>query len=302
MKTTPNQKLSVSDLTAVVYSSGRVFNELSAGRLDTEKFLRSGSLEGITSKSDLALLQDLRDVAEFIIDHGEAKQSINAEFVRSVNATMTRSGALRPGEFRRDDQGIGVTTRYGEHAPPAMGDTGLQHLVDQALDAGSAREQALNLFVDIAKAQPFEDGNKRTAVFVANGLLIREQAQALLTVPLSGVEENQHSADEDQHSGSFNDLLARSYLYGEDSGVKSLMREHGLTALPQRPEATAQTKQMSRIAQPENGSYGVIDGVEITEEVIAGLVKNAEAGFPGATFRASDGGEACLQRSDSPMS
>lgn len=49
---------------------------------------------------------------------------------------------------------------------------------------------------------------------------------------------------------------------------------------------------MSRIAQPENGSYGVI----------AGLVKNAEAGFPCATFRAFNGGEACLQRSDSPMS
>lgn len=40
-----------------------------------------------------------------------------------------------------------------------------------------------------------------------------------------------------------------------------------------------------KIAQPVNGSYGVIDGVEITEEVIARLVKNAEDGFPGATFR-----------------
>ena len=40
-----------------------------------------------------------------------------------------------------------------------------------------------------------------------------------------------------------------------------------------------------KIAQPVNGSYGVIDGVEITEEVIARLVKNAEDKFPGATFR-----------------
>ncbi|RLP74325.1 ribbon-helix-helix protein, CopG family [Mycetocola tolaasinivorans] len=39
------------------------------------------------------------------------------------------------------------------------------------------------------------------------------------------------------------------------------------------------------IATPENGSYGQIDGVEITETVIAGLVKNAEEGFPGATIR-----------------
>ncbi|QIM15762.1 ribbon-helix-helix protein, CopG family [Leucobacter insecticola] len=40
------------------------------------------------------------------------------------------------------------------------------------------------------------------------------------------------------------------------------------------------------IAKPVNGSYGVINGVEITEEVIARLVKNAEEGFPGAKFRA----------------
>lgn len=40
-----------------------------------------------------------------------------------------------------------------------------------------------------------------------------------------------------------------------------------------------------KIAKPVNGSYGVIDGVEITEEVIARLVKNAEDGFPRATFR-----------------
>lgn len=40
-----------------------------------------------------------------------------------------------------------------------------------------------------------------------------------------------------------------------------------------------------KTAEPVDGSYGVIGGVRITEEVIARLVKNAEDGFPGATFR-----------------
>lgn len=40
-----------------------------------------------------------------------------------------------------------------------------------------------------------------------------------------------------------------------------------------------------RIAKPANGSYGTIDGVEITEEVIERLVKHSEEGFPGARFR-----------------
>lgn len=40
-----------------------------------------------------------------------------------------------------------------------------------------------------------------------------------------------------------------------------------------------------KIAKPVNDSYGENDGVEITEDVIARLVKNAEAGFPDAMFR-----------------
>lgn len=42
----------------------------------------------------------------------------------------------------------------------------------------------------------------------------------------------------------------------------------------------------NQAAEATGHSYGTIDGVEITEEVIARLVKNAEQGFPGAAFRA----------------
>lgn len=39
------------------------------------------------------------------------------------------------------------------------------------------------------------------------------------------------------------------------------------------------------IATPKNGSFGQIDGVDITDAVIERLAKNAEQGFPGATLR-----------------
>ena len=43
---------------------------------------------------------------------------------------------------------------------------------------------------------------------------------------------------------------------------------------------------MTKTTKPVNGSYGVINGIDITEKVITRLVKNAENEFPGATFRA----------------
>ncbi|MET3959932.1 prophage maintenance system killer protein [Rhodococcus sp. OAS809] len=211
--------INITDLAGAVYSSGRVFDGLATGRLDTENFLRSGSLAGVSSRSDLALLEDLRDVAQFIIDHHD--QPIDATYVRAVNAQITRSGALHPGQLRTDDQQIGVHTRHGRHTPPALTEGGLQQLI-ASLTCEDVTEHALDLFVELAKAQPFEDGNKRTALFVANSLLIG--GGRMLVVP---VDEN-----DPQLSDTFNDLLAKAYLRDEHAAVKDLLREHGLIDLP----------------------------------------------------------------------
>ncbi|WP_128645447.1 Fic family protein [Rhodococcus sp. BS-15] len=211
--------IDVADLAGAVYSSGKVFDGLATGRLDTENFLRSGSLAGVSSRSDLALLEDLRDVAQFIIDHHD--DSIDATYVCAVNAQITRSGALHPGRLRADDQQIGVGTRYGRHTPSALTVDGLQQLVF-GLSNADVTEQALDLFVGLAKAQPFEDGNKRTALFVANSLLIGDGR--LLVVP---VDEN-----DPRLSDTFNDLLAQAYIRDEHDPVKNLLREKGLVELP----------------------------------------------------------------------
>lgn len=40
-------------------------------------------------------------------------------------------------------------------------------------------------YVELAKSQPFEDGNQRTAEFVANALLISSGAGVLLTISVA---------------------------------------------------------------------------------------------------------------------
>lgn len=84
-------------------------------------------------------------------------------------------------------------------------------------------ENALNLFIELAKAQPFEDGNRRTALFVANALLTGADADTIPTIPVD--EDDPAVADE------FNDLLARAYVRGERDGLKDLLRDRGLTLL-----------------------------------------------------------------------
>lgn len=211
--------LAVVDLAPVVYSAGKVFDGLSISRLGTENFLRSGGLEGVASRADLALLEDLRDLAQFVVDH--AGGTIDSAFVRAANATITRSGALHPGQLRTQAQAIGVTTPYGHHTPDALTEDGLEALLDAAVRSGDVRENALDLFVNLAKAQPFEDGNKRTAVFVANSLLIGLDAGLVLTIPVDDSDPGL--------AATFNDRLARAYVYGEHDGVKMMLRDRGLT-------------------------------------------------------------------------
>lgn len=216
--TTP--AFSVVDLSPVVYSAGKVFDGLGAGRLDTENFLRSGALDGVTSRSDLALLEDLRGVSEYILEN--RNRPITSAYVRAVNSQITRSGPLHPGAYRTDVQKIGVTTPYGRHEPQPSSDVKLQQLIDTAMALPGPREQALELFVEIAKTQPYEDGNKRTALFVANSVLICAPEQEMLVVPI----DESSSGEAVRSSVRFNDLLARAYLLNDD-GIKDLLRTHG---------------------------------------------------------------------------
>lgn len=215
--------LAVADLTQVVYSCGKVFNGLSATRSDTESFLCSGRVAGAISRADLVLLEDLRAIAQFVLAHVGRK--IDAEFVCAVNATIIRSGALHPGQLRTREQAIGVATLHGRHAPDALTESELQVLLDEAMRSDDdVQDAALDLFVDLAKAQPFEDGNKRTAAFVANSLLLGSGADVLLAIPVDD--------DDPGLARTFNDLLARAYIFNEDDGVKAMMRSQGLQSFP----------------------------------------------------------------------
>ncbi|MDK4283108.1 Fic family protein, partial [Corynebacterium propinquum] len=77
------------------------------------------------------------------------------------------------------------------------------------------------LFVLLAKAQPFGDGNKRTALLAANLLLLPERK--ILTVPYS---------DQDLSvSETFNDLLARAYIYDDVAACVEYLVREGVSTL-----------------------------------------------------------------------
>jgi prophage maintenance system killer protein len=213
----------VLDLADVIYSSAKVFDDLEAGRGHVEEYLRTGSLASVAAPHDRALLEDLRDVAAHVLDvtrEDGVGFRVDAAFVSGVNARITRSGALHPGRLRIDGERIGVTTPLGRHEPAALSAGDLEHILSEAVTGRAPDEAAITLFVDLAKAQPFMDGNKRSAIFAANALLIAAGSGQLLTVPF------------DDHdpvvTGAFVDALAQAYICDERGPVASMLRERGL--------------------------------------------------------------------------
>lgn len=223
--------LTTTDLAGVIYTSGKVFDGLKTGRLDTENFLRTGNTEGVSSRADLSLLEDLRDAANLILT---ANENITGSFVRRINAQLSRSAALHPGQLRTADQNIGVVTRYGRHTPPAVDHQTLDNLIAQATGSADTTDNALRLFVAIAKAQPFEDGNKRTALFAANALLLRAGTGTLLTVP--------YDEDNPQVAERFNDLLAHAYINDEPEQVIAMLRTAGIKQIGGRHDTSPATR------------------------------------------------------------
>lgn len=213
--------LTLTDLTGVVYSAGKVFDGLSSNRLSTERFLASNSTDGINSKQDLFLLQDLRDVATTVLERAGAP--VDADLLISLNSRITRSGSLHPGQFRTATMGIGVTSVYGRHEPVAIDRDGLQALIEGSLAREDPVAAAIDLFIEVAKAQPFQDGNKRSALFAANAHLIGHGTGTLLTIPVS--ETSLKPAER------FNDLLARAYIFDDHEPVAALLRQDGLVSL-----------------------------------------------------------------------
>lgn len=205
-----------TDLLDVIYTAGVVFDGLSTSRPATDRYLRSGDTDGVRGRGDLALLQDLEAAAEFVI--ATAGEPITAGYLGRINAQLTRSAALNPGKLRRAEQGIGVRTAHGPHEPAAVTAEELDALIQQQLMLDDALRSAALLFVEVARAQPFEDGNKRTAIFAANSYLIGQGTGVLMAVP--------HDDADPSVSREFHDLLARAYVFGETGPVVEALVRH----------------------------------------------------------------------------
>lgn len=188
--------LDTKQLAGLLYSMGHTFDNLSSTYIATEEFLRTDNPKVIGSRADLALLEDLKDASSYALHEAVP---LDAAFVRGVNAKLSRTAALEPGVLRTG-RNIMVRTSIGDYIPDIPDEEEMESVLAAARHGDGGLLDAAQLFARLARMQPFGDGNKRTALLVANRVLLDHGAGRALIVPT-----------QDPARRTFNDLMGRWY-------------------------------------------------------------------------------------------
>lgn len=201
--------LNIKQITGLLYSMGHTFDNLASTYIATEEFLTTNNPSVIGSRNDLALLQDLQEAASCMLHH-DYSHGLDTDFVCAVNASMTRTAAIEPGVLRTA-QNVLVRTTLGDYIPPIPQRKDIAAALEKANSSSGELIDAAELFATLAKMQPFGDGNKRTALLVANGLLIMRGRSSVLSVPVANPERSE-----------FGKALSAWYVQGDSSVIELL--------------------------------------------------------------------------------
>ncbi|WEV75957.1 Fic family protein [Bifidobacterium sp. ESL0800] len=217
--------MTTKGLAGLLYRMGRTFDGLNTSRMATEEFLRTGNPNVVGSRNDYALLCDLKDASSYVIEYDYSTRPMDLAWFTGINAKMTRTAAMEPGVLRTTENVI-VSTRRGTYTPPVPSAAAIEQELDLVSDDSTSvasstadspaapahnvqpLERASHLFATLAKMQPFGDGNKRTALLAANGLLLKLHSSAILAVPVEPPDRD-----------TFNDKLSAWYFDNDPSVI-----------------------------------------------------------------------------------
>lgn len=133
---------------------------------DTQEIFEGRTVSGL-SVDDTVAINNLKHAWQFLLSNLD--RPVDGDFIKSVNRKVGEGGIVSyAGDLRTGVVGVGGT----EWIPEVPSEGTLESLVSAIASEDDAEDRGLKAFALIAKAQLFNDGNKRTAQLVANQILI----------------------------------------------------------------------------------------------------------------------------------
>lgn len=138
---------------------------------------------------------------------------INLEYILKIHYEVSKDEALEWGKLRTGNVGISGTS----YRPKIPIKKEVIKDIEKILNISNDTRRALELMCYIMKNQLFWDGNKRTAILVANKILI-SKGRGLISIPLEKIEE-------------FNEKLNRYYTFDEKENLISFIIKNAINGL-----------------------------------------------------------------------
>jgi Fic family protein len=167
--------MDVKKLAGLLYDMGTVFDDFKGTRMSTEEFLRTGNTDVLSTVQNRDLMLDLKECSRIALEYDYDHLPFDHTLLQAINSGITRTASLWPGKIR-DNENIGVNTIYGEQYIPPIPDVDAVDNIMKECDSEANDNISMSAsicFAMLAKTQPFWNGNKRTALLAANGLLLK---------------------------------------------------------------------------------------------------------------------------------
>ena len=174
---------------------------------DTELILENGKVNNMTSEDVLKII-NLKHAWEFILDK-DVILSPTSYYVSQYTAKLINEGFYQDGgRIRLVPVRIGGT----EYIPPIPSEKVVRATINNIInDSIEDIDKAIEIALYIMKTQVFIDGNKRTAIILANHYLV-SKGKGILVVPYNKVSE-------------FKKLLVAYYEGNCETEIKKFLKE-----------------------------------------------------------------------------
>lgn len=187
-------------LAALVVSFGKL-NDFSSTVLATKKALDTKNIGQLKYKKDQDLMNDALagiKVAKEVTFGTDGIIAINKALHHSAEEDPDMPGHLRNALYNPDDAVTIITdprgSSKGAYFPPdVVTKEDLEQIVDQFNSSQRTTFDGLRLFAELSKLQPFQDGNKRTALLAVNTALDTWEDENYFILPFDELDFAQFS-------------------------------------------------------------------------------------------------------------
>ena len=165
-------------LAQLIYSVAQ-YEGYNTSVLQTQKNLSTHKEEwSFSTESDRYIFEDLLKA----IQYASVQEKVTVEVVKGINAQMNSKMSGQPespGELRKN-----VPIHVGDYVPA---ETVTENMLKRQIETvtGNTVQDGWELYARLSKLQPFDDGNKRTALISANLLVgsLNDENKDYLVIP-----------------------------------------------------------------------------------------------------------------------